>query len=135
MPIKTELLRNNRVLLLTYTDPLAPADVVSGLDTFKSTYVTATQPLHSISDASQITRMPSNLLSLVARAKDSPLRHPMAGLFVIVTNSSFVLALVSATARLIPSLKIRAVETVDLAWAEIEGVLELESNSAQSSNP
>jgi hypothetical protein len=135
MPLKTELLRDNRVLLLTYSDPLTTTDVISGLDTFKSVYATATRPLHSISDASQVTRMPPNLLSLITHTKDTPLRHPMAGLFVIVTKSSFVSALASATARLIPGIKIRAVGTLELAWAEIDSALASENDSAPSLNP
>jgi hypothetical protein len=135
MPVKTESLRDNRVLLLTYDDPLTAADVVIGFDAYKAVYAHATKPVHSISDVTLVTRMPSNLLSLVARPKDSPLRHPLAGLFIVVTQSSFILALVSAITRLVPRSKIRAVETIDLAWAEIEAVLAAEGNSVQSLKP
>jgi hypothetical protein len=131
VPVKTELLRDDRVLLLTYSDPLAAADVVTGIDTYKSIYAKATKPLHSINDVTQVTTMPSNLLSLVARTKDSPLRHPRAGVFVVVTQSPFVLALMSATTRLLPRTKIRGVETLDLAWAEIDAALASEPDSAQ----
>jgi hypothetical protein len=132
MPVTTELLQDNRVLVLTYTDPLMNADVLSGIEAFQGAYARATKPLHSINDVTQVTRMPPNLLSLIARAQDSPLRHPMAGMFVVVTKSSFVLALVSAASRLIPRSKIRAVESLDLAWSDINAALASENGPAPS---
>jgi hypothetical protein len=134
MPVNTELLHDDRVLVLTYTDPLMNSDVLSGINAYQDTYAKATRPLHSINDVTQVTRMPPNLLSLIARTQDSPFRHSMAGIFVVVTNSPFVLTLASATARLIPRSKIRAVETLESAWAEINEVLAAEDTPVKLSD-
>jgi hypothetical protein len=123
MPADVQFLRNNRVALFEYQSPLTAQELLSVFDRFSAACARATQTIHSISDVSALSRLPGNVLSLLRATKTSPLNQPMAGNFVIVTRSTFIKTMVSATRRVMPRNTIHVVDTIDKAWAIIDQVL------------
>jgi hypothetical protein len=130
MPAEVQFLANNRVALFKYRSPLTVNELTGVFDRFCSACSQASEPIHSIGDVSEISSLPSNILSLLRNGKNSPLHQSMAGVFVIVTRNSFIRAMVSASARLMPGTKIQAVETMDEAWAVIESTFAAEGSGS-----
>jgi hypothetical protein len=123
MPVKVQLLRNNRVMLFTYSSPLTTAEAVSASQSYRSARDRASAPLLTIHDLSRVSNLPQSVLSLARSRCFDRVRHPMEGVMVIVTHSSFIKALAGAVLRLIPGLEMRVVETMDQAWATVESIL------------
>jgi hypothetical protein len=127
MSSNVQFLRNNRVALFEYQAPLTAQELLSVFERFSRACAEASEPIHSISDVSAISNLPSNVLRLLRASKTSPLNQPTAGIFVIVTRSTFIKTMVSAARKLMPKITIQVVDTIDKAWTIVDQVLAAES--------
>jgi len=122
MPVNVILLKEGRVSLTTYTDPLDMAEIAEAGEKANSDYLEkATRPVHSIMDFSGVHRLPANILSRSATMARG--LHPMVGVMVIVTSNTFINLMANALTRALPSRKILICPTLDEAWAIIEKIL------------
>src|SRR5207253_804104 len=78
MTVSVELHRNGRVLLQVYSDPLTMDEILVQQDWIvREVLSNATQPIHSIVDACQVTRLPGDILSRGIGAVKTV--HPQGG--------------------------------------------------------
>ncbi len=129
MPVDIEYLRNNRVAIFRYSNPLTSSELVKAFADFSLMCNQATAPLHTIIDVSRLTIMPKNILSLIRSSGNSPLRQPMAGVFIVIASTAFLRALVAAIARLAPKARVLVAETMSEAMAMMDRVLDDEQLS------
>src|SRR5258708_4074386 len=89
MPIENQLLRDGRVILQIYTDPLDMIELIKNVQTLQRDILDhATKQVHTITDATSVTKLPSNFLSGGAASIKNV--HPMGGEIVIVTGNNFI---------------------------------------------
>src|SRR5947207_15940397 len=89
MTVSYELLREVRVVLQIYRDPLDMGEIIrQQQDIMRHVLDRASKPVHSIVDLSTVIMLPSNILSQSV----SSLRtvHPNGGEIVIVSTSTFL---------------------------------------------
>src|SRR5258708_4975429 len=129
MPIKIELLRDGRVILQTYTDPLDMMELIQNVKKLQTEVLDhATRRVHTLTDATGVTRLPSNLLSGGAASIKNV--HPMGGEIVIVTSNNFINTMSNLFKRVVPKYKISVFTTLEAGWAEIDRILAQEDASA-----
>src|SRR5215831_3136643 len=127
MPVKVILLKEGRVSLTTYTDPLDMAEIADAGEQANTTFLEkATKPVHSIMDFSDVHRLPANILSRSATMARE--LHPMVGSMVIVTPNTFINLMAHALVRALPTRKILICPTLDEAWGIINKILADEKN-------
>lgn len=122
MPVNVTLLKDGRVSLTTYTDPLDMKEIAAASEKANNDYLEkATKPVHSIMDFGGVHRLPANILSRSATMARE--LHPMVGVMVIVTPNTFINMMAHALVRALPTRKILVCSTLDEAWAIIDKVL------------
>ncbi len=89
MPIQVELIKENKVVLQTYSDPLTNLD----LSQLKNQMVneilpSATGKLHVIADLRDIRNLPGTILSSGSSMLQTP--HANTGLVICVTSNSLL---------------------------------------------
>jgi hypothetical protein len=85
--------RDGRVLVITFTDPFTFEDMKDVTTRLNSEVLDkATRPVHSITDFSAVTRLPSNVLS--GSLKLYKTAHPNSGVAAIVVSNAFINSLV-----------------------------------------
>lgn len=130
MAVKSELMRNDRVLLITYSDPLDMNEIWRSAEANTRDFLSkANKPIHSIADFSGVTRLPSNVLSGTLRITKMGMSHPMAGHSVVVAPNTFVNLMATTLSRLARGASITVRRTLDEAWKEIDRILEAEQPS------
>src|SRR5258708_3468498 len=129
MPIKIELLRDGRVILQTYTDPLDMMELIQNVKKLQSEILDhATRRVHTLTDATGVTKLPSNLLSGGAASVKNV--HPMSGEIVIVTSNNFINTMSSLFGKIVPQYKVTVWKTMEDGWAEIDRILAREDASS-----
>ena len=123
MPVEVELLRNDRLVVYTWADPVSNDDFTGAFDSVAPLYRETTRPIHSIQVAYKVTNLPPNVLGTVLRMSNSPLVHPMSGTVVVVTTNSFVRTMVQTAAKLRRKGKLQVTATLDDALAKIDQIL------------
>jgi hypothetical protein len=126
MPAQTELLRDGRVLLLNYTNPMTTADLQQALNELHDVCTVASAPIHTITDLSTITNLPPKIVSFLRYNPYSPFKNPNTGTFIVIVRSRVVGTIVNTLASLARGFDIRSVATLKDAWAEIDHILEAE---------
>lgn len=122
MPVKVALLKDGRVSLTTYTDPLDMKEIADAGEKANTDFLAkASEPVHSIMDFTGVHRLPANILSRSATMARE--LHPMVGVMVIVTPNTFINLMAHALARALPTRKILICSTVDEAWTIINKVI------------
>lgn len=123
MPAYASLSNNNRVVIHKYCDPLKLSEIEASLNKHQAVYESATAPIHAIFDASQLIYFPKSIidaLHFISKQPDNLLDHPMAGVNIIVTMSSYVMMMASLSAGMIIESEIVVVKSMDEAWAKID---------------
>ena len=123
MPARTELLKDGRVLLLTYTDPMTTDDLQLALNDLHHVCTVALAPVHTITDISTITNLPPKIVSFLRYNPYSPFKNPNTGTFMVIVRSRFVGTIVNTLASLARGFDIRSVPTMEDAWAQLDGIL------------
>src|SRR5687767_5155304 len=114
MPVQIEYFHNKRVMLLTYSEKVLVADVVAVMQQYAQISNEVSGPVHTISDATRIEKLPPNILGLL-QSSISPFRNPSRGIFIIVTKNGFIRSIVGLVSRLIGT-EFYFVKTLDEAW-------------------
>jgi len=118
MPITLELLRNGRVLLRTLTDPLDAGEM---LDNFRMVARDIIKPsphrIHIIFDATNLHKLPNNLLSFWRSAEKVVI--PKTGNIIIVSDSGF-LKTMTALVNHVTHLRPYSVSTLAEAFALVD---------------
>ncbi len=129
MPIATSVLRDGRVLLNTYTDPLDLSEAAHNIIHMHREYLdAATQPIHIIGDFTKITKFPSHILSGTRKLMRAV--HPMSGQTLLVTPSMFMNMMAESVRNLNPKNRISVFYTFDEAMRYVDGLLEKETEKA-----
>ena len=128
MSFEVQTLRNDRVMLFTYHEPVTNSDIEKAFEKFRGVADLASAPVHSVSDLSRVTLLPANLMGAV-RSPKSPICHPNAGQMVVVSRNNFVGAVMSAIARLMPQAQILSVPSMEQALLKIDAILEQEART------
>ena len=122
MPIQVELIKENRVVLQTYTDPLDGTDLIAlrqkmDNDIFPNTV----SKLHIIADFGGVKNLPSTLLSTGSAMLR--MAHSNTGHIICVTQSAFVATFANVFAKLSPKYPIKVVESLEEAYREVDILL------------
>ncbi len=124
MPIQVELIRDNRVILQTYSDPLDSAHMSALRNKMDRVILPAAEgKVHIIADFRAVKNLPGTILSSGTTMLSNS--HPNTGQIVCVTPSAFI----NAMARIFVSLSAKAnvpvkiVQSLEEAYAEIDTLL------------
>lgn len=129
MPIRVELLRNNRLTVFTYSDPFTVAELNEALATGMSISDSAKGRVYAIHDASQIRSLPRNLLGFASRTGKENVTHRIVGPVCVIAPSMFIHTIVNTIARVLPKDKLLVVNSMDEALAKIDALLANELNT------
>jgi len=122
MTVQVILLKEGRVSLTTYTDPLDMKEITEASEKANTDFLEkATKPVHSIMDFSGVHRLPANILSRSATMARG--LHPMVGVMVMVTPNTFINLMANGLVRALPYRKILICSTLDEAWTLIDKIL------------
>jgi hypothetical protein len=122
MTIEIELVREGRVILQRYSDPLSMNEIAANVKRLhREVLDKATQPVHTITDITHVTKLPSNMLS--GGIESIRTVHPMGGQIIIVSNNRFLNVMAGVFKRLAVKYKVTLVQTLDAAWVEADRIL------------
>jgi hypothetical protein len=94
-----EVLRNGRVVVLNYCDPFTVESMGNLTRAAAETVlVKATQPVYFIADFTNVTQLPSNILTGSVNLMRGA--HPMTAAVIVVANNAFVLMMAESVSRL-----------------------------------
>lgn len=128
LAIQYELARDGRVLWQTFTDPVDMVEVaVHSTKMLRAYFDPATKPIHTISDFSQITKLPSNIISGSVNLVNNS--HPMSGELILITKNRFVTLMARVFIQSAPNTKISLCRTLNEAWKIIDQLLEEEQTA------
>jgi hypothetical protein len=123
MPILVELVRENRAILQTYTDPLFKADLIASQQIMiRDIFPHSVDKLPIIADFGSVKNLPS----IVLRSGSAMMRtaHPNTGHIICVTQSAFVTEIAHVFARLSPQYPVKVVGSLEEAYREVDALLE-----------
>ena len=124
MPVDIEFVADENLIVATWTNPTTHSDFTEAFKVAHSAYSNATSTIHTIYIASGLTQLPANSISTYLRNPDSPLRHKMAGCFVVVADNSFIRAIVETAGKVSRNPRVYvapSVEEARLIIAEMSG--------------
>ncbi len=130
MCIEARFLRNQRVILYEYSDPLDLNKAAAVLAQHRHYYAEAAQPIHRIVDGTHVTRIPDGFLS--ALLHNTNLHQPNSGVTIVIVNQPFLRIMADLVSRAMRSVDIRIVSTMTDALAEIDSVLAQEARTAEN---
>ncbi len=99
MPVDIHYEADEHLIVGTWTNPVSHKDFAQAFKIAEGAYKETTSIVHTIYDASTLTQMPANSISIYLRDPNSPLRHKMAGLFVVVAANAFIRAIVETAGK------------------------------------
>jgi hypothetical protein len=122
MPIETELIRENRAVLQTYSEPLT-AQVMNKLRTQMEDVIlpSASGKLHIIADFSAVQNVPGTILSSGSAMLRRP--HTNTGQIICVTSSGFVNAMARMLISLSPKQSFIVVRSLEEAYKAVDKLL------------
>ena len=129
MPVHSQTINDNRVILHKWTKPVRFEDVTTAFNAAGQLYEQSTLPVHTVFIHLEATTLPPNAISLVLRHPYSPLSHPHSGLLIIVATDFFLRSMAQVLVRIRPD-RVVLVSTVDAALAHINRILASETNPA-----
>jgi hypothetical protein len=128
MPASVELQRNDRLAIVTWSNPVIHEDFMNVFSIMEPVYIAAKLPVYSIYMAIGLTNLPPRAISTYLRDKRSPLVHPMSGTLIVVSQGAFIRAMVDTAAKMSPPNKLKTAQTLEEAMTKIEAALEKELN-------
>ena len=130
MPIQTKFVRDGRVMINTYTEPLEMTEVDAMVDRVNREVLDkAVAIIHTISDVTQIRELPPRMLS-GARAVNRK-RHRMAGYSYIVVKPGLISAMTRSLLAVLGSKQLQISYSVDDALGKIDQALSQESSNRE----
>ena len=130
MGIIIELHREGRVILQIYSDPLDMNDIVEQRERLVIEVLDhATRPVHTVVDALQVTRAPTNLISRGMQSLKQV--HPMGGEIVVVTANPLLNRMSEIIKQLTRHYKMHVFKTMEQAWDHIDRILAEEDKLVQ----
>jgi hypothetical protein len=124
MPVNIELQRDNRIAVVTWSNPVIHDDFMKVFSIMEPIYQVVSLPVHSIYIADGLTNLPPRAISIYLKDPRSPLVNRMSGLMVVVTNSLFIRMITDTAAKLSPPDKLKTAQTIEGAMTKIEKLLE-----------
>jgi hypothetical protein len=125
LAVEYEVLKEGRVLWQVYTDPIDMIEVAAHSTKLQREFFDhATQPIHTVSDFSKVTRLPRNVISgSLSIMRNS---HPMMGELILITTNRFVTMMARIFKRSAEKNRITLCRTSEEAWDVINSLLEQE---------
>ena len=122
MGVKADVLREGRIVVQTYTDPLDMKDIIAQHKWIVEHVLDpATKPVHTIIDMLNVHRLPSNMIGHGSQTLKTV--HPMGGQIVVVTNNNFLNTMADVFKRVVRNYKVNIFKTMDEAWQYYDRVL------------
>ncbi len=122
MPLQIQLLREGRVLVICYTEPLEMMEVDAMVNRVNhEIFEPSDKIIYSISDLTQIEHLPPNVLCN-ARAINRK-RHERAGTSVIVVKPGLLTAVARSLLKVIGSDHLLLSTTIDDALGKLDQLL------------
>ena len=122
MPVHVELIKNNNVVLQTYSDPLTNLDLSQLKNQMTNEILpAATGKLHVIADLRNIQNLPGTILSSGSSMLQTP--HANTGLIICVTSNSFLNAMAHILVKLVPKQPVKVMKTLEEAYKEVDTLL------------
>ena len=127
MPIQVELIKGNRVVLQTYSDPLTNLDLGHLKSRMLNEFLPfATGKLHVIADLRSVRNLPGTILSSGSSMLQSP--HANTGLVICVTSNAFINRMAQILAKLAPKQPVKVMNSLDEAYKEVDMLLASEGS-------
>ena len=122
MPVQTEMIRENRVILQTYSEPLNAHDMNNLRALMEDViFPAASGKLHVIADFSNIQNVPGTILSSGSSMLRVP--HRNTGKIILVTSNAFINSMARILVRLSPRQSFIAVDSLEEAYKEVDALL------------
>lgn len=121
MSLEIQFLKDNRVLLCRYSDPIDITQDAATLAQHRYLYDRATLPIHRIVDSTQVTKVPPDLLTALLHSTN--IRHPKSGAIIVIVNQALFRILAEMVKRVVRSADVRVVNTMSEALAEVDNIL------------
>ncbi len=122
MPITVELIRENRVVLQTYSEPLNSTDMNHLRNQMENDILpSAAGKVHVIADLRDVENLPGTILSSGSGMMRKP--HPNTGQIIFITSNGFVSAMANIFAKLAPKQSVIAVRSLEEAYKEVDALL------------
>lgn len=115
------ILKDNRVLLCRYSDPINVTQDAATLAQYRYLFDQSTLPIHRIVDSTQVTKVPPDLLTALLHSTN--IRHPKSGVIVVIVNQALFRILAEMVKRVVRSADVRVVSTMAEALAEVDSIL------------
>jgi hypothetical protein len=126
MPIQVEFIKDNRVVLQTYCDPLDSAQMSAlKMKMEREIFPQTAKKVHIIADFSAVKNLPGTILSSGSRMLSSA--HPHTGTILFVTTSGFVQAMARVFSVVSSNQTFKIVSSLEQALAEIDALLAKEA--------
>lgn len=116
MPVDIQFNPDENLIVATWTNPVSHSDFSEAFKVSKSAYQQAKAPIHTIYDANTLTQLPANSISIYLRDPDSPLKHRMGGLFIVVAGNSFIRAIVTTAGKAARNPRVHVTATIEEAY-------------------
>lgn len=122
MPIQVEMIRENKVVLQTYTDPLNSSDLNNLRNQMENNILpSASGKIHVIADFSGVKNLPGTILSSGSGMLRTP--HSNTGQIICVTRNSFVNAMAKIFVKLSPKQPVMVMQSLDEAYKVVDALL------------
>ena len=122
MPIQTTLIRENKVVLQSYTEPLNNNEMNELRMLMEEViFPSAKGKLHVIADFSGIQNVPGTILSSGSAMLRTP--HPNTGYIILVTSNAFINGMARMLVRLSPKQSFIVVRSLEEAYQEVDALL------------
>ncbi len=122
MPINVELIKDNRAVLQTYSDPIDHAQMNALRIKMEGEILPQTgEKIHIIADFSAVKNLPGSILSSGAGMLRGA--HPNTGVVICVTSGAFVNAMAGIFTKLTGGDRFRIVRSLAEAHNEIDQLL------------
>jgi hypothetical protein len=115
MPVDIHFNTDENLIVATWTNPVTHNDFAEAFKLAKTAYEKATAPIHTIYDAGTLIQLPANSISIYLRDPHSPLKHKMAGLFIVVAGNAFIRAIVTTAGKAARNPRVHVTATVEEA--------------------
>ena len=131
MPVAVEMIKQGRVAVQTYSDPLEIADMYALKTTMQTEILAeAVEKVHIIADFRQIHQLPTTLLSRGAFMLNNA--HPNTGMVVVVIENALVFRMARAFTSLAPKQSVKVIDSFDKALKLIDDLLAQEEPSGSA---
>lgn len=122
MPITVELIRNNRVVLQIYSDPVDTAQMHELKNRMNQDILpVATGKIHIIADLRQVQNLPNVILTSGTRMLSAA--HPNTGTIVFIIQNAFVGSMARVFSRIAARHTFKMAQSLDEALEIIDSIL------------